>query len=227
MIAETFIQTIGAFSYVGVFIFSLLANMVMPVPEEVFLLIVGYLGGIGVVKLWISGLIIFCGLTISDIVLYHLSRGAGKIVSFLRKKLVGKDKDASEINIFRPHINKFIFFSRFFVGFRWIGPVLAGSLRIPKKQFLIYNSLALVVYIPFMLWLGYFFRNRIEELITRSDNVKYFVLIAIGIIVLLFFSRRMGKYMFDKAKALFASSVAGRVRGVFSSSSSEITIEEE
>lgn len=202
MIVDTVVQTIGGLSYAGVFLFSLMANMLMPVPEEVFILVIGYLGGLGVVKLWISGLLIFLGLSISDMILYHLSRGAGRIVSFLRRKLVGNSENKS-LEIFRPHINKFIFFSRFFVGFRWIGPVLAGSLSVSRKQFFTYNSFALLIYIPGMLYLGYFFRNKIQELLTHTDSVKYIVLLAVGVFVLLLISQRIGKYMFKKARSMF------------------------
>ena len=78
-----------------------------------------------------------------------------------------------KINI-KKHIGKTIFLARFIVGLRIFGPVLlAGSLHIKWKIFQFYNTLAILLYVPILLFLGYHFHNQLGYLIAGVEIVRH------------------------------------------------------
>lgn len=194
---EVILQTLQGVSYSGIFVLALMANMIIPIPEEIVLLVLGYIVSASALKFWLVFLIVFVGLSISDIVLFSLARRGGKFIERLQKKLqkfsILRDSDFIE-----RHIKKIIFISRFVVQFRFIGPVLAGTSNIPRKTFLLWNSLALLVYIPVVLSLGIYFQNNIEKLIHGAGVFRNYVFFIVMILLVIFIARMIKKSFIQK-----------------------------
>jgi len=62
------IRQVGALSYLGIFGISFLANVVVPVPEEVVILAIGYVVGAGTMNFWIVLPIVMAGMCFSDLI---------------------------------------------------------------------------------------------------------------------------------------------------------------
>lgn len=180
------IQSIGELEYGGLFLLALAANMIVPVPEEVLLLISGYLTGVGVFGYFTVAIIFISGMFISDIVLFYFSRRGGKYIDKLKNKIRNKHL-ADDGDFVKRNIKKIIFISRFLVYIRFIGPVLAGSSKTKWTTFLFYDFIALLVYVPFVLFIGNYFHENISLIIdgvARFKNYALFALFLIGVYLL-------------------------------------------
>ncbi len=191
---QQLISELGALSYLGIFGVSLLANMVIPVPEEVVLLALGYLAGIGVVNGLVLVPIVIMGLLISDSVIYYLSKKGNKLINGIYNKFFSRRLE-SKREWLSLHIEKVIFFSRFLIQLRFLGPFLAGQEKVSWKKFLKYELAALVLYVPLLIWIGFYFRNRVEFIISGVNAIKNAVLIFIGVLLLISLSKFARRFM--------------------------------
>lgn len=184
MEAQALINQLGTFSYIGIFGVSLLANIIIPVPEEIVLLALGYLAGRGHASIFTIIPIIILGLLVSDIVMYSLSRAGNKIVQGFYQRFFAYRLEKKQEWI-AQNVEKVIFYSRFMVQLRFIGPFIAGQLKVPFRTFITYELAALVLYVPLFVWIGYYFQSRIVRIIDGVDMVHTAVLIGIAIIVMI------------------------------------------
>ncbi len=213
---EMILQTLQGVSYSGIFILALMANMIIPIPEEIVLLVLGYIVSASTLKFWLVLIIVYVGLSISDLVLFTLARRGGKIVAGLHKRMQ-RFAILQDSNFIEKHIKKIIFISRFVVQFRFIGPVLAGTSNIPRKTFLIWNSLALLVYVPTVLSLGIYFQNNIEKLIHGAGVFRNYVFLIVMILLVIFVARMIKKSFIQKflSPQTYTDFVATYIPGLF------------
>jgi membrane protein DedA with SNARE-associated domain len=194
---QELIYSLGTLSYLGIFGVSLLANMIIPVPEEVVLLAFGYLAGTGVVNGFILVPIIIGGLLISDSILYYLSKKGDRFITWLYNKFFSKRLDDKKEWLLL-HIEKVIFFSRFLIQLRFLGPFLAGQAKVKWRTFLTYELSALVIYVPLLIWIGSYFRNRVKFIISGIGAIRNAVLIFVGILFLVFISKFLKRFLLGK-----------------------------
>lgn len=183
--SQEILNQISAFSYAGAFVLSLLANMVVPIPEEIVVVMIGYATGSGILLFWPTLGIVFTGLLISDIILYSFAKRGTRIFVLVYERYFAKLGLKQNEAFLKRNINAVIFFSRFVVQFRFLGPFLAGYFQIPFKKFLKYEIPALVLYVPFVMWLGFYFKNRIDSIISGIGSLKNIILIIIGIVIII------------------------------------------
>lgn len=178
------IRQVSALSYAGIFGLSLLANVVIPVPEEASLLAIGYVVGVGKIDPFITTAVVMAGLLISDIIIFTLARHGNKPLLFIYNKFFAATLRRSP-EFIDTHLTKIIFFSRFLVQLRFLGPFLGGTKKVPYRTFLTYELAALFIYVPLFIAVGAYFRNRFEAILEGFGTVRNIFLIAIGFVVLL------------------------------------------
>lgn len=194
---EELIREIGLLSYIGVFGVALISNVVIPVPEEVIIIIFGYLAAGPRFSLPILLAIIIAGLLLSDLVMYWLARKGAKIVTFFYNKIFSKrlaDKEAW----MERHMNKIIFFSRFMIQLRFLGPFLAGQKKVPLRRFVFLDLAALLIYTPAYLLVGFYFRSRINYIIDGVNEVKNIVIVVIVAALLFSGTKLLSRYLTRK-----------------------------
>ncbi len=190
---ETFsIAGIGSLTYGGMFILALISNMVVPVPEEIVLVVVGYFTAKGHFSFLYSYGIFVAGMFISDTILYSMSYKGARITKRLREK-IENNRHLKDEGFVKKHIKKIIIISRFLMYLRWIGPVLSGISHVPYKKFAFYNFLALLVYVPLVLFLGFYFENYIDKIMSDVNRVRNIFLMIFSIIVLIIIAKNMNK----------------------------------
>lgn len=194
-------------SYLGVFVIALIANAFPGIPEEVFILALGYLGSTGNFNMFAIGIVAFLGMFTSDCIIFTISRSGVRFYQMIAKRLLGEEEmqEVSKSSFTKRHINKIIFFSRFVVQVRFLGPFLAGVHKIPWKQFLTYNTAALFIYIPLALFLGSYFQGRIERILSGSSIVGNYLLIFVAMLALIFVVRMIRKGFLKKLLAYKSS----------------------
>jgi membrane-associated protein len=190
------IQQLGAYSYLGVFIIGLLANMVIPVPEEVSLLTLGYLSGTGVFTVFFVIPLLILGLLLSDTFLYYLSRRGSRITTNFYKKFFESRFDfLKDMN--NDRLEKIIIFSRFFAFFRFLAPFLAGMHKVPFKRFIYLEVISITLYTSIYVFLGYYLQNQVERIISGVNILGHIIS---GVVILVLASivfRYLKKYLID------------------------------
>lgn len=189
----------GAFSYIGVFIVALLANIVIPVPEEVSLITLGYLAGIGMFHIVLVIPIVILGLLISDLLIYFLSKKGSKITEKFYHKFFASQFQFLQ-NMDNGRLEKIILFSRFFAFFRFLAPFLGGMYKMPARRFIYLETISIAVYAGIYLLIGFFLRNQVEKIISGINVVEHIILgvfLMIGISILFiwlkrFFTKHLG-----------------------------------
>lgn len=183
-------------SYLGIFVLALVANSFPAIPEEVFILALGYLGATPTFNMYYIGVIAFLGLFISDCVIFYLARTGAKFYTKIISRVFGSSAEkVTESSFAKRHINKIIFLSRFVFQLRFIGPFLAGHYQVPWKTFLKYDIPALLLYVPLMLFIGSYFRDRVEKIISGTGVVKNYILIFVAIVLFIIVVRSIRKGM--------------------------------
>ena len=191
---QFFINYMEQFSYVGIFILLALSGYLVPIPEEILLLLTGYTSALGFNNLYIALIVSILGILAGDNVLFWLSRYKGSGLIDKLKRKVRKNELLKYRHLMKRHIGKTIFAVRFIVGLRFFGPFLAGSMKTKWKTFQFYNLLAVVIYTPIMIFLGFHFHNKLALVITQVEIVRhlmFFIFLAVvGYLITIFVKKK-------------------------------------
>lgn len=193
------IRQVAALSYLGIFGVSFLANIVVPVPEEVVILAIGYVVGSGDFNFWIALPIVIAGMFLSDIIMFALSLHGNKIVRAAYDKFFAKVVPMNQ-EFIEKHIKKIVFVARFLVNLRFIGPFLAGQAKMSYRQFTIIDGGAIVLYATILLWAGHYFSNRIESIFSGVGMFKNILLVVILVVLLISVGQAIKKAFFKFEK---------------------------
>ncbi len=172
---QTAIAYFNNISYLGIYFLAASIGYAVPVPEEIFLVLVGYAIGSGLVAHgWLAVFLALAGVLTSDLVIYFLSRGGRASLGWFRRGAEGSLLKEYEKQM-RAAAPKTIFALRFIPGLRFASPVLAGSTRVDIKVFLAYDFLAAIFHVPLLIALGYHFAEQLNQLIDRMKIVRHIV----------------------------------------------------
>jgi len=197
---EIIVNQLTALSYVGIFFVSILANAVVPVPEEVVLLAFGYIIGTGSIHFFVVLVLVILGVLIGDIAMFALSRSHNRLVTFFYNKLFSKLLEKRGDTWIENNLKKIVFFSRFMIQFRFVGPFLAGQKKMPFKTFLLYDVLAVSVYVPLYLLLGWYFHLKLSRIVENVHIAQNIILIIVGIAVVVSITRFLYRHLFGNSE---------------------------
>ncbi len=192
MHGEIFSIYLEHISYLGTFILMALSGHLVPVPEEVILLLVGYASGIGLSNVYFTAIFAMLGVIAGDSLLFYLSRHGNHYVEKLKNR-IAPQKMAKYERMMEAHAGKTIFISRFIVGLRFFSPILAGMLKIKWRTFLVSDIPAIVIYVSFFIFLGYHFNTDIARMITEVKLARHIIFILLIAFIGLLFSYFVGK----------------------------------
>lgn len=163
------------YTYIGIFIAVALSGYLIPIPEEVTLLLVGYVAAYLSLNIYLVMALAALGIMAGDNILFWLSYSKGS--AFIKKLRAGITKDRLQKyrKLMKRHMGKAIFTLRFVAGLRFFAPLLAGSLRVKWRRFFIYNLLALLIYVPLVIFLGYHFHNKLAMIISEVEIARHIV----------------------------------------------------
>lgn len=136
----------------------ILSGLGLPVPEEVTLLLGGYLAYLGFLNLFTTFLVLGLGIIVADAGGYMIGRLAGGLVEThilsrwrLTRSLLERGKQA-----FERYGEKVVVFSRPFSGIRVIVPMLAGYTHMNFAKFLLYDTLVAVPWTLLLVSVSYY-----------------------------------------------------------------------
>lgn len=165
-------------SYLGIFLSAIFSGGITFFPEEIVLITAGYVSSAG--DLNFSGVIGVCilAMVISDSVLFILARQNNRHIKKLRY-YAGKVKITRNLGFVRTHLKKFVFVAKFLPLFRFVGPIMAGTLKMKPYLFQIYNLLAIVVYTVLYTGIGFVFDNQFLMVVSKFEAVRHSIFVAV------------------------------------------------
>src|SRR3989344_8671986 len=170
MLLDLVIDALVNLSYLAIPLAILVGSLGIPIPEEITLLIAGYLASIEFFDLKYAMILSFASMVAGDNLSYFLGYKGSHIVDWMLSKARlnwAKDK-------FKEHPYKTIFFSRFFSGLRVFFPIAAGYIKLPWKKFFIVDLFAVLILVPVFTLLGFYLAPQFDSIIifiTRMDKV--------------------------------------------------------
>ncbi len=185
-ITELVLNYMVHFSYAAVFFVIILGSVGIPIPEELVLLIAGYLSSIGVMNIFgVIGIAIIAT-TIADNISYWIGRKKG--VHILRSSLavrifLSPRRLAKIERHFARHGGKIVLFARFMLGFRMISYIIAGSSKMPWRTFQKYNIIGVAIWVPFVTLVGYVLSSGFLAAWRYAEKAQYVILALIIVVV--------------------------------------------
>ncbi len=162
----------------------------LPLPEDIPLLIAGYLCGqtSGHPHLWLMIPATMTAIVGSDVMLYYLGRWIGPSIHRhpILKRVVGSRNLARARYAFKKHHGKFVFFARFLPGIRAPAFFTAGSYHMPFRKFLFWDGLAACLSVPWVILVGYFFHEQVDYARVALSKGKTIGFVIIAVLIVLF-----------------------------------------
>jgi len=187
-----FVSLIDQFAYGAIFLLLLCSGYFFPIPEEIILFIIGYMANVGLIDTVPTIIISILAIIIGDNLLFYLAKiGSKFVIRFVNKFfLKGFMKDREFVS---AHIGRIIFFSRFIPFLRMAGPSISGSLNVPWKKFFPLNTLAVLIYVPSIIFLGYNLDRYFDYLFLTPKNLFLLIFTIIILIAVVIFRKRIFK----------------------------------
>jgi membrane protein DedA with SNARE-associated domain len=162
-------------TYAKAFIVIVASGHVIPIPESVTLLLLGYATSASALKLsGVMGMAVLATLVI-DLFIYAICLGGSEIATHLSKKikaeLLNRYTNAEE-----KHLFGLVFASHFIPGWRFANPVIAGVTQMPWKKFTLYSAISSLIYAPLYVFIGFHFHTQILSVINTILSIHHLVL---------------------------------------------------
>jgi membrane protein DedA with SNARE-associated domain len=188
-----FTQFIEKWGYLGILIWFLTFDQITPIPEEISLLLVGYLSAHNIFNPFLAGVVAFVGMVGVDILYYHLSKTGGRIIKKRSRKKPSKFVESYKEKL-KEHTPRTLIILCFIPRMRMWGPILAGSIRIPFKKFLLFDGIGLLLITVIYTSLGYIFHKSLGSVMKKmkgwQDGIFIGALIILAIIIIIVIRKR-------------------------------------
>ena len=176
------IQFLLQYGYVVLFAFVLAEQIGLPIPAVPVLLGVGALAGAGRMSVAPAlGVALVASLT-PDIVWYELGRRrGGRVLRLLCRISLEPDSCVRRAeDSFVKHGRGVLLVAKFFPGLSTVAPPLAGVVGISRRQFLLLDSAAALVWAGSWAAVGYLFSGALELIVSDSARLGNGLLIVVA-----------------------------------------------
>jgi membrane protein DedA with SNARE-associated domain len=194
---------IERFTYLGLFVILMLCGLGLPMPEDVALLVGGFLAHKGVTRYPITLIVALLGVISGDNWLYFIGRGVGSnLFSYFGLKRAGAEKQLDRMHAFmHRHGHLTIFYARFFPGLRALVYLSAGSFRVPPGRFFFYDLAGAAISVPVVVTLGYAFGEQLEQAIRFIGVFNKLIWVVVSLCGLILLTRYLVlRYWYSEAK---------------------------
>lgn len=193
-------QYLERFTYIGLLFILFLCGLGIPLPEEIILMLGGYLIYEGLTHYTQTVFMGIIGVVVGDLTLYTIgSKWGGDIINHHRFSWIFTPKRMEKAQRYLHKYGKrTIFIARFLSGVRGAVHIMAGTLKMPTLDFLMMDFIAAILSVPAFVYIGYFFGGNINKtliFINKGSHVILALVIAAitGIVYYLFKNRSTSK----------------------------------
>lgn len=177
-------QLIGHWGYPAIFLFVILGNLGLPVPEESILVLAGYLVWQGDLRLPLVLAVGIVSAVAGDNLGYWIGRRYGQeaIERYGHRVLLTPER----LGTARRFVTRYgafgVFAARFIAGLRFMAGPLAGATGLRPLAFVAANVLGAILYVPSMVGAGYAIGMGLSDYVKRFERAagkfEHVVLIA-------------------------------------------------
>ena len=152
----------------------MLCGLGLPIPEDISLISAGYMAHLGVVNVHTAFVVCLAAVLGGDALAFFLGRLFGRRVLGWgpAQRLFTARKQLRVRAYFRKYGSKVIFIGRFLPGLRFSIFFSAGTLHVRPAVFLIYDTLAALLSVPFLVYLAWGFGEHIDHVIALGPPVR-------------------------------------------------------
>jgi membrane protein DedA with SNARE-associated domain len=186
--------TSGIVSYALVFGILLACGLGVPLPEDISLVLGGFLvfeGRAQLLPMMATG---YLGIIAGDSLIFYAGRRVGSQVGLrpgLLRRVVTPAKRARVGALFKKHGEKIVLIARFLPGVRAVTYFTAGSVGMKYSHFIFFDSVAALASAPGFVFLGYKFGGELEQLFAHLREGQRGVLAVMAFLAVgWFFYRR-------------------------------------
>ncbi|MBP9669545.1 MAG: VTT domain-containing protein [Candidatus Pacebacteria bacterium] len=174
-------------SYGAIVVTMVAAGTVLPLPEEIVLLSLGYAASAKAVHLWGALTACVIGALIGDNFLFGIARHGGKYAEWLYELLLSSKagKIARKEDTY-PAL--YIVVGRFIIGIRTLGPLVAAHQGMSWLRFAFWDAVAVLLYVPTIFFLGFHFHHSILAFIDDVRTAKHLIFIVLIVLIGLYVS---------------------------------------
>jgi membrane protein DedA with SNARE-associated domain len=173
-------------AYLSIFAVLVACGLGVPLPEDISLILGGFLVFKGAANLWGMVATGFLGILVGDTLIYMAGRRVGRSVRTGHGWLARVVTPARRIQVeqlFARHGEKIVIAARFMPGVRAVTYFTAGSAGMPYPRFICFDGLAALLSAPLFVFLGYRFGRHLQQVI---ELMKRYQLIAVGVLLVVF-----------------------------------------
>lgn len=193
-------------SYLALFGLLFACGLGLPLPEDIPLLISGFLSAQGKMHLAWAGVAAWCGIIGGDILLYNFGRRYGMGITKVRfiGKHVTPQRIAHAETLFTKYGIWVVAIGRLFAGVRGAVVIAAGAVRFSFIKFIIADGLAAIISGGAFLLLGHWVGKKLGTLeqlqAARDDLAPYqhwavLIVVVLAIGVFMYFRLRRKKHI--------------------------------
>jgi membrane protein DedA with SNARE-associated domain len=161
----------------------LLCGLGLPIPEDISLISAGYLAHLGTVNLHAIFVVCFAAVLAGDTLAFAIGRLFGTRILATRfgQRYFSPRRQLRVRAYFRRYGSKVVFIARFLPGLRFSIFLSAGMLHVRPYVFIVYDSLAALLSVPFLVYLAYYFGDKIDHVIIWARRSEYGILVLVAV----------------------------------------------
>lgn len=158
---------------------------------ETILIAAAVYAGAGRLSVVGVGLIAFLAAVIGDNLGYAIGHLGGRalVLRYGRCVMLTSERLDKAEGFFCRHGGKVVVAARFIEGLRQANGIVAGTARMPCRQFLMFNALGAALWVGVWTSVGYLAGNHIGAIYTQVTRYSLYVLIGLGTLALVLVTR--------------------------------------
>jgi len=192
---EPFVHQYGA---AAVMVILMLESLGLPLPGESILIFASVLAGRGEISLFLLGPLAWVGAVIGDNIGYLIGRslGRGLILRYGSKIGISSERFNRVQSFFQRYGAVTVAFARFVSVLRQLNGVVAGTMGMDWKRFLLFNAIGGALWVAVWVSAGYFLGIHGSEIKTIAHNLGWIGavvglgLFGVALLLAIFLSRR-------------------------------------
>ena len=172
------------FPYMGLFILLILGGFGLPFPEDVTLILCGFLISQSVIKPVPAILVVYSGILLGDLTLYTIGRKYGRMIVTHKKfhGILSPEKFLVYEEKFKKRGILFILFGRHLIGFRTKVFLAAGIMHMAILKFVIADAISSMFTMAVMVGIGYAGGNSLQIILKDMRRIEHIILFSILVI---------------------------------------------
>jgi len=159
----------------------LLCGLGMPIPEDLSLIAAGYFSYKGVLNVHKAFVVCWSAVLLGDTCAFLMGRWFGRrvLASGLARRYFTPRRQRRVRAYFRKFGNRVVFLGRFMPGLRFSIFFSGGMLHLRPSVFVIYDSLAAAISVPVLVYLAWFFGDKIDRVVSYARHTEHGILIIV------------------------------------------------